>query len=232
MMSENFDLRAELAEFSGSAALFPLPNAVFFPRTLFPLHIFEPRYRRMTADALEENRLIAMALLRPGWEMLPDGQVPPIYETVCLSKIAAEEKLPDGGYYLVMQGLCRARIVAETEGDLPYRIGELELCPDEEISAGPEEQILREELLRSLQSLQPGLAVSSMFAPALDAELPLGAFCDVLAHALRLPPGDCQSILEEQNISRRGRLVLKAIRAAARQREIVPAHFPPKFSRN
>ena len=46
MMSENFDLAAELAEYSGTAALFPLPGAVFFPRMLFPLHIFERRYRR------------------------------------------------------------------------------------------------------------------------------------------------------------------------------------------
>ena len=32
-------------------ALFPLPNAVFFPNTMLPLHIFEPRYREMTQEA-------------------------------------------------------------------------------------------------------------------------------------------------------------------------------------
>ena len=35
-------------------ALFPLPNAVFFPNTMLPLHIFEPRYREMTQEAIED----------------------------------------------------------------------------------------------------------------------------------------------------------------------------------
>ncbi len=32
--------------------IFPLPNVVFFPHTLLPLHVFEPRYRQMLADCL------------------------------------------------------------------------------------------------------------------------------------------------------------------------------------
>src|SRR5947207_8074286 len=47
--------------------LFPLPNVVLFPRAVLPLHIFEERYKEMTADALSGDRLLAMALLRPGW---------------------------------------------------------------------------------------------------------------------------------------------------------------------
>ena len=38
--------------------IFPLPNVVLFPSALLPLHIFEPRYRAMVADALESERLI------------------------------------------------------------------------------------------------------------------------------------------------------------------------------
>src|ERR1051325_8329873 len=48
--------------------LFPLPNVVLFPRAVLPLHIFEDRYKAMTADVLAGNRLIAMSLLKPGWE--------------------------------------------------------------------------------------------------------------------------------------------------------------------
>ena len=32
--------------------LFPLPNVVLFPRAVLPLHIFEDRYKAMTADVL------------------------------------------------------------------------------------------------------------------------------------------------------------------------------------
>ena len=42
--------------------LFPLPTTVFYPGTPLPLHVFEPRYREMTADALEGKRQIGMVL--------------------------------------------------------------------------------------------------------------------------------------------------------------------------
>jgi len=37
-------------------------------RAVLPLHIFEERYKAMTADARAGDRHIAMALLKPGWE--------------------------------------------------------------------------------------------------------------------------------------------------------------------
>ena len=46
--------------------LFPLPNVVLFPNVFLPLHIFEPRYREMIADALAGDRMIGMVLLKPG----------------------------------------------------------------------------------------------------------------------------------------------------------------------
>ena len=58
--------------------IFPLPNAVLFPGVFLPLHIFEPRYRAMVADALEGDRLIGMMLLKPGWESDYEGR-PPVY---------------------------------------------------------------------------------------------------------------------------------------------------------
>ena len=42
------NLEAALAELP----IFPLPRLVFFPDTILPLHIFEPRYRAMVADCL------------------------------------------------------------------------------------------------------------------------------------------------------------------------------------
>ena len=33
--------------------IFPLPDVVFLPETQLPLHVFEPRYRALLADALE-----------------------------------------------------------------------------------------------------------------------------------------------------------------------------------
>src|SRR5205085_1976564 len=96
-----------LKQFSGMARLFPLPNVVLFPQVVQPLHIFEPRYREMTADALADDRLIAMALLQPGWEADYEGR-PPIHPICCLGRIFAEKHLPDGRYNLLLRGLTRA----------------------------------------------------------------------------------------------------------------------------
>ena len=46
--------------------IFPLPNVVLFPSVFLPLHIFEPRYRQMLADALRGDRIIGMVLLKGG----------------------------------------------------------------------------------------------------------------------------------------------------------------------
>ena len=48
--------------------IFPLPHAVLFPNVFMPLHIFEPRYRAMVADALAGDRIVGMVLLKPGFE--------------------------------------------------------------------------------------------------------------------------------------------------------------------
>jgi Lon protease-like protein len=69
--------------------IFPLPNVVLFPSVFLPLHIFEPRYRAMVRDALGGDRIIGMALLRPGWDAHYEGS-PAVYEVGCAGLITAE----------------------------------------------------------------------------------------------------------------------------------------------
>ena len=88
---------------------FPLPNVVLFPNVFLPLHIFEPRYREMVADALASDRMIGMVLLRPGWETDYEGR-PPVYRIGCSGVITHVERLPDGRYNIVLRGLERFRI--------------------------------------------------------------------------------------------------------------------------
>src|SRR4051812_14777924 len=114
------DDTSPLADFGGTVRLFPLPNLVLFPQVGQPLHIFEPRYRRLTADALAGDRLIAMALLRPGWESDYEGR-PAIHPVACVGKVVADQRLDDGRYNLLLRGLARARVLAEGQTDRPYR---------------------------------------------------------------------------------------------------------------
>ena len=50
-----------------------LPNTVFFPQALLPLHIFEPRYRQMLRDVLARDRLFAVARLDSAGAAQPGG---------------------------------------------------------------------------------------------------------------------------------------------------------------
>src|SRR2546421_10426257 len=94
-----------------SIPLFPLPNVVLFPNVFLPLHIFEPRYREMVADALQGDRIVGMVLLQPGYESDYEGR-PGVFPTGCAGVITHAEKLPDGRYNIVLRGVEKFRIAA------------------------------------------------------------------------------------------------------------------------
>src|SRR5438552_1131141 len=125
-----------LSGFNGKVRLFPLPNLVLFPHVIQPLHIFEPRYRQLMNDALAGDRLMALALLQPGWEEDYHKQ-PPVYPTVCLGRIFQEERLPDGRFNLLLHGVSRARIRAECPTSKLYRTARVDLLQDVPIKCGP-----------------------------------------------------------------------------------------------
>ena len=111
-----------------SLPIFPLPNVVLFPSVFLPLHIFEPRYREMVADAIEGDRLIGMVLLRPGWQRDYEGR-PPVYPIGCSGVITHVDRLPDGRYNIVLRGVERFRIVEEDDRR-SYRRAHIEPLPE------------------------------------------------------------------------------------------------------
>src|SRR6202521_4687162 len=107
--------------------VFPLPNVVLFPNVFLPLHIFEPRYREMVADAVASDRMIGMVLLRPGWHHAE--QRPPVYLVGCSGVITHVEQLADGRYNIVLRGVERFRILEEGQAK-SYRRALVEPLPD------------------------------------------------------------------------------------------------------
>ncbi len=232
-MDASTHLDAELKDFSGLAPLFPLPNLVLFPQALLPLHIFESRYRKMTADALDGERLIAMSLLRPGWDLLPSSKIPPIHNIVGLGKIIAHEKLDDGRYYLVLRGLARAKLLGEQQVGLPYRLGQLEICR-EIISDQPpfSRQDRAEELASLFGKLFPEIKLQKLFLHAVS-ELPLGTVCDLLLGSLPLPSEVSQQFQDELNVDVRSQKLLDLLQNAVKgTKNNQKQKFPPKFSEN
>ena len=108
--------------------IFPLPNVVLFPGAQLPLHVFEPRYRLMAADALAAEKVIGMVLIRPG--ETPMQPRAPIFGIGCAGHMHRIQQLPDGRLNFILLGERRFRIARECEEDKPYRLVEAEWLPD------------------------------------------------------------------------------------------------------
>jgi Lon protease-like protein len=100
--------------------IFPLEDVMLFPEMSVPLHIFEPRYKAMIADALKGDRIIGMVLLRPGYEKDYERS-PSVFPVGCAGIINDVEELPNGEYNIVLGALTKYRITRE-EASKPYRI--------------------------------------------------------------------------------------------------------------
>jgi Lon protease-like protein len=108
----------------------------FFPETVLPLHIFEPRYRQMVADCLAGDRWLAVGMLRPGWEKDYQGR-PPVHAIAGAGEIIQAESLADGRYNLLLDGRVRVRILVEDPpGDRAYRLVRAERLADRGPSPG------------------------------------------------------------------------------------------------
>ena len=109
--------------------LFPLSNVVLFPGVVQALHIFEPRYRQLTHDALQSDELITMAMENVG-HVNPDDPRPELLSTVCIGKVISHTQFDDGRYNLLLVGTARARTTKEIVTDHPYRMAEVEVLED------------------------------------------------------------------------------------------------------
>jgi hypothetical protein len=109
--------------------IFPLEDVMLFPEMSVPLHIYEPRYKAMIADALKGNRIIGMVLLRPGYEKDYERS-PSIFAIGCAGVINEVEQLPNGEYNIVLGALTKYRITRE-EASRPYRIAHVTPIADE-----------------------------------------------------------------------------------------------------
>ncbi|HNQ89416.1 MAG TPA: LON peptidase substrate-binding domain-containing protein [Verrucomicrobiota bacterium] len=99
-----------------------LPGAILFPQAMLPLHIFEPRYRRMLRDSLLTHRMFAVAMQRPGCTRESPSAV------AGLGLIRAAVTNRDGTSNLVLQGLARVRLIRVVRYR-PYRVHRIQPLP-------------------------------------------------------------------------------------------------------
>jgi Lon protease-like protein len=191
--------------------LFALPSVVLFPRAVLPLHIFEERYKAMTAAALRGDRQVAMALLKPGWER-DYYQRPAIEPVVCIGTILTHERLPDGKYNFLLQGHTRARVVRELDGH-PYRVATLQPIVETDVM----EVDLEVERGRLARMFEQGplamLPTAAQFREIIAGPLPTTDVVDLVAFNLIEDLPLKQSLLADGDVRGRIARTLDAIAA-------------------
>jgi Lon protease-like protein len=235
------ELSFSVTDFAGTVRLFPLPNLVLFPHVMQPLHIFEPRYRSLMEDALATDRLIAMAVLEPGWENDYEGR-PRLCTTACLGRVTSYHRFDDGTYNLLLLGLRRVKLIRELGLDQfnavkLYREAEVELCEDlYPADAEPGNRELQKKLREAFVRLLPLIPEAHEQVDQLMAsDIPLGMLTDVISFMLKIGIRQKEALLGELNVYRRADMLLEHLRTAGLGNENRPcaAHeFPPRFSLN
>ena len=125
-------------------SLFPIPGSVTLPFTIVPLHIFEPRYRKMIKDSIDQNRRIGVAHskreISPSKvkesateeEMLSSNQesyeAHPVFSAGFAEIL---ETLPDGRMIVQIKMDSRYEITEELQ-QVPYKVVRCKPYDDEE----------------------------------------------------------------------------------------------------
>ena len=103
-------------DFPNTIPIFPLSKAIFFPKTVLPLNIFEDRYIQLINDCMKENRMFGM--VQPKNQK---GMSPEVYKIGCLGKIVSFNETDDKRFIISLSGIIRFRIKNEIKKDKLYR---------------------------------------------------------------------------------------------------------------
>lgn len=192
--------------------IFPLPGAVLLPHALVPLHVFEPRYRKMTSDC--EGGLRTLALAHIPDERAAGERPPRVLPVVGVGVLARVDRLPDGRFDIVLRGVARARIEEELPAAEPYRRVRARLL--EPLAPAPRAAMLADALRHLVLALSATRRTEEMQALAQLAARAQGPgdLADVVAGALLATPRERQAVLDAVELEARLELATQAAAAA------------------
>ncbi|MCY4037671.1 MAG: LON peptidase substrate-binding domain-containing protein [bacterium] len=135
--------------------MFPL-GMVLMPTMVVPIHVFEPRYRRMVGDCMGGRREFGVVLIERGREV-GGGDVRTGAGT--MARIIDAQEFPDGRWGLVVGGIRRIQVCRWLDDD-PYPRAEARDWPDgrlqnaqaEKVDAGLAPVVSAWRRVRALQS--------------------------------------------------------------------------------
>jgi uncharacterized protein len=200
--------------------MFPLPNVVLFPKTPVPLYVFEEKYRTMVREAIEGNKELIIALLKPGLESGHSG-ISAVHPVACLGRIETYEELEDGKYNIVIIGVQRVRILREVL-HTPYQMVEVESMEEPEYGALTEELMVNHNHLGELFAKFTELATgANQHALDLMPQLDFESLVNMVAMTLNLAIDQKQLLLEMDNPSERCDMLVPILEQQLETLEIV-----------
>jgi Lon protease-like protein len=101
--------------------VFPLPQLVFYPGTIKPLNVFEPRYIRMINHAVATDTLIALANTDPARiELEQDFGLLHIRRIAGVGRPVILEERSDGILLVAIEGIGKVRLINLLASNEPY----------------------------------------------------------------------------------------------------------------
>ena len=190
-----------------------LPDCTLFPQGGLPLHIFEPRYRKMLAEAIEGDCFFAVACLTDEETDDPAACTAPV-GTIGL--IRASHEQPDGTSQLLLHGVMRVRFT-EWHADQGYPFASIEpvisvFNPDHQRQAAM--KTLRGAVEDAIRTL-PGEVQDGVFALLDRADGP-ELLTDIICQQFVHEPGLRQSLLETESVGARIPVICQYLHAVSR----------------
>lgn len=191
------------------APVMVLPGAVLLPNGIMPLRIFEPRYRAMLAWALEHDRMLCIALMKPGIsEAVTEDQ---FFHTAGIGLISASVTQGDGTSHLMLAGLARVRFTGFSQR-APFRIARITAMESVTTDAD-EADTLANEIRGQCSILRVnGSPLPDVFTEMLGKIADPDALADAVAHSLISDAAERQSLLEEPDATARLHTISRLLR--------------------
>lgn len=195
--------------------VFPLTGVLLLPGTVLPLHVFEPRYRNMVEDALDNMRVFGMIQpFVPQQDNRPapgaETEKPTLYKIGCAGHIERWERLPDGRFFLQLRGVNRFSFSEELPLLRGYRRirARYEKFPDATLHEGW--QCERQAIVQALASYGQAHGMDVKIEQAdrfTDLEL-----VNLLGVSLPFHPAEKQALLEALTLKERESVLIDLLR--------------------
>jgi Lon protease-like protein len=193
-------------ELPDEVGIMTLPNAILFPQALLPLYIFEPRYRTMLKQSLDNQRMFAVAL--PHTTSSPN-LVPNRIAGVGLIRACVDK--PDGSSNLILQGVSRVRFTDFVQ-EKPFYVGKIEVLETEESDA-LEVEALSVKVLEMIGTMHDaGQIQAEGILKFLRDITDYDALADIVTYSFIEDLPSKQTILETLNLRDRLKKVIIALR--------------------